>query len=258
MDEEKRKKLKEALKSDERFLEFIKQGAESDDYQKSKERVEKGPHPTREMLYDYVLNWTDQTGDENIMAHMTFCSVCSKEVLSIMKIEHELEEDMLDWANQQSLIEKLKQLVSSLSIPVYSFAADGLATRGEAAKTEKKQYAIDESIVFCVPIKSDGHLVILHYDESERVSLVFPAGSADNTFVRAGSEKKISGRVTGPAGKQNFKVIWTSQQLMDPEKINFKNEEDVERAINEFLDALADLNEGQWMETDYGFEVTEG
>jgi hypothetical protein len=257
MDEEKMKKLKEALKSDESFLEFLKQGAESDDFQKSKERVEKGPHPTREMLYDFVLNWTDQTGDESIMDHMAFCSVCSKEVLSIMKIEHELEEDMLDWVNQVPLIEKLKQLVSSLSIPVYSFAAEGLATRGDASETEKNQYAIDDSIVFCVPIKSDGHLVILHYDESEKVSLVFPAGSGDSTFVQGGSEKKISGTVTGPAGQQNFKVIWTSRQLMGPEKINFNNEEDIEHAINEFLDALAELEEEQWIETDYGFDVIE-
>ena len=258
MDEGKMKKLKEALKSGESFLEFLKQGAKSDDFQKSKERVEKGPHPTREMLYDFVLNWTDQTDDEKIMDHIAFCSVCSKEVLSIMKIEHELKEDLLDWVNQVPLIEKLKQLVSSLSIPVYSFAADGLATRGETVEKEKNQYAIDESIVFCVPITSDGHLVILHYDESEKVSLVFPAGFGDSTFVQGGSEKKISGKVTGPAGKQNFKVIWSSRQLMEPEKINFSDEEDIESTISEFLDALAELGEGQWMETDYGFEVTEG
>lgn len=258
MDEEKMKMLKEALKSDESFLEFLKRGAESDDYQKLKKRVEKGPHPTREMLYDYVLNWTDQTDEEKIMDHIAFCPVCSKEVLSIMKIENELDEDMLDWVNQQTLIEKLKQLVSSFSIPVYSFAADGLATRGEAAETDEIQYVIDESIVFCAPIASDGHLVILHYDESEKLSLVFPSDSEDNTFVRGGSEKKISGTVTGPVGKQNFKVIWTSQRLMEPEKINFDSEEDIECAISEFLDALAGLEEGQWMETDHGFEVTEG
>jgi hypothetical protein len=209
------------------------------------------------MLYDYVLNWTDQADDEKIMDHIAFCSVCSKEVLSIMKFEHELEEDLLDWASQPTLIEKLKQLVSSLSIPVYSFAADGLATRGEAAEIEKNQYAIDDSIVFCVPIKSDGHLVILHYDESEKVSLVFPTGPGDSTSVQGGSEKKISGRVTEPAGKQNFKVIWTSRQLMEPENINFNSEEDIERAINEFLDALTELEDEQWIETDYGFDVTE-
>jgi hypothetical protein len=258
MDKEKGEKLKEALKSNESFLKFLKQDAESNDYQKLKESVGKGPHPTSEMLYDYVLNWTDRTDDEKIMDHIAFCPVCSKEVLSIMKIEHELEDDMLDWVNQQPLIERLKNLVSSLSFPVYSFAADGLATRGEAAGAEKNQYAIEDSIVFCVPIKSDGHLVILHYDESEKVRLIFPASSQDSIFVRGGSEKKISGRVTAPAGKQNFKVIWTSNQLIEPAKINFRNEEDMERTINEFLDVLAELNEGEWIETNYGFEVTEG
>jgi hypothetical protein len=258
MDEEKGKKLKEALKSNESFLEFLKQDAESDDYQKLKERIEKGPHPTREMLYDYVLNWTEEIDDEKIMDHIGFCSICSKEVLSIMKIEQELEEDMLDWVNKQPLIQRLKKLVSSLSFPVYSFTADSLVTRGEASGKEKNQYAIEESIVFCVPITSDGYLVILHYDESEKVRLIFPASSQDSIFVRGGSEKKISGRVTAPAGKQNFKVIWTSKELIKPAKINFRNREDIERTINEFLDTLAELKEGEWIETDYGFEVTEG
>ena len=31
----------------------------------------------------------------------------------------------------------------------------------------------------------------------------------------------------------------------------------IEHAINEFLDALTELEEGEWIETDYGFEVTE-
>ena len=121
----------------------------------------------------------------------------------------------------------------------------------------RAQYTIKESIVFCVPIDSDGYLVILHYDESENVSMVFPTRSQDNTFVRAGTEKKISGTVTGPYGKQNFKVIWTSRPLIEPDEIDFSDEEDIERAINAFLDALAELNEGEWIETDYVFEVLE-
>jgi hypothetical protein len=258
MDEKKGKKLKEALKSNKGFLEFLKHEAESGEYQKLKERIEKGSHPTREMLYDYVLNWTEKVDDEKIMDHIGFCSICSKEVLSIMKIEQELEEDMLDWANQRPLIQRLKNLVSSLSLPVYGFTADSLVTRAETAEEEKRQYAIGESMVFCVPVTSDGYLVILHYDESEKVRLIFPASSQDSIFVRGGSEKKISGRVTAPAGKQNFKVIWTSKELIKPAKINFRDQEDVERTINEFLDALAELNEGEWIETDHGFEVTEG
>lgn len=258
MDEEKGKKLKEALKSNKGFLEFLKQEAESGEYQKLKERIEKGPHPTREMLYDYVLNWTEEIDDEKIMDHIGFCSICSKEVLSIMKIEQELEEDMLDWANKQPLIQRLKNLVSSLSLPVYGFTADSLVTRVDTAEKEKRPYAIGESMVFCVPVTSDGYLVILHYDEGEKVKMVFPTGPQDDTFVSGGSEKKISGRITGPSGKQFFKVIWTSRKLVDPEKINFPDDEDVENAISNFLEALDELGDGEWIETAYGIEVTEG
>jgi len=258
MDERKGKKLKEALRNNKAFVEFLKQEAESDEYQKLRERVEKGPHPTREMLYDYVLNWTEEIDDENIMDHIGFCSICSKEVLSIMKIEQELEEDMLDWANKQPLIQRLKNLVSSLSLPVYGFAPESLATRAGTAEEGKRQYAVGESMVFCVPVTSDGYLVILHYDEDGKIGMVFPTGPQDDTFVSGGSEKKISGRITGPSGKQFFKVIWTSRKLVDPKKINFHDDEDVEHSISKFLDALNELGDGEWIETDYGIEVTEG
>jgi len=257
MDEEKGKKMKEALKSNESFLEFLKQSAESDDYQKLRDRIEKEPHPTREMLYDYVLNWTENIDDEKIMDHIGFCSNCSKEVLNIMKIEQDLEEDMLDWVNKQPLIQRLKNLVSSISLPVYGFPADSLVTRTKTSGEEKKLYAVGESMVLCVPLTSDGYLVILHYDEDEKVTMVFPAGPQDDNFVSGGSEKKISGRITGPTGKQFFKAIWTSQKLVDPKKINFQDDEGVEHAINKFLDALDEVNEGEWIEMAYDIEVTE-
>ena len=258
MNEEKEKKLKEALKSNKGFLGFLKQEAESDEYQKLKERVERGPHPTREMLYDYVLNLTEEVDDEKIMDHIGFCSICSKEVLSIMKIEQELEEDMLNWVNKTPLIQRLKNLVSSLSLQVYSFTADSLVTRVETAEKEKKQYAIVELMVFCVPVTSDGYLVILHYDEDGKVKMVFPTGPQDDTFVNGGSEKKISGRIAGPSGKQFFKVIWTSRKLIAPEKINFHDDEDVEHSTNKLLDALDELGDGEWLETAYSIDVTEG
>ena len=257
MDERKGKRLKQALKSNEAFLEFLKEEAQSSEYQKFRERIEKGPHPTREMLYEYVLNWTEETDDENIMDHIAFCSICSKEVLSIMKLEQELEEDMLDWADREPLVQRLKNLVSSLSLPVYGFATDNLATRAEGPEV-KQQYAPGESMVLCVPVTSDGHLVILHYDQDGKLSMVFPTGPQHDTFVKGGSEKKISGRVTGPPGKQFFEVIWTKKKLLDPMEINFDDDEDVERAISSLLDALDRLAPEEWIETDYEIEVTEG
>lgn len=258
MNDEKGKKLKEALKSNKGFLEFLTQEAESDEYKKLKERIESGPHPTREMLYDYVLNLTEEIDDEKIMDHIGFCSICSKEVLSIMKIEQELEKDLLSWANKNPLIQRLKNLVSSLSLHVYSFTADNLVTRVETTEREKNQYKIGELMVFCVPVISDGYLVILHYDEDEKVKMVFPTGPQDDSFVTAGSEKKISGRITGPSGKQFFKVIWTSRKLVDSEEINFHDDEDIEHSTSKFLDALDELGDGEWLETAYCIEVIEG
>ena len=255
MDKGKEKRLKEALKTNESFLQLVKREVESGRHQELKERVEKGPHPTRQMLYDYVLNRTEERDDEEIMNHIAFCSICSKEILSIMKIEEDLEQDMLHWANKKPLIQRLKDLVTNLSLPVYAFAPDSLATRGEATGTER-QYAPGDSMVFCVSIISDGYLVILHYDEKDKISLVFPAASQDDTFVQGGIEKRLPGTITGPPGRQFLKVIWTSQKLLDPGEIDFHDDEDVEDSISAFLDSLNELGTGEWIETRYDIEVT--
>lgn len=252
MDEGNGKRLKEALKSNESFLDLLKRKAESGAH-----HALKGPHPTREMLYDYVLNWTDDMDDENIMAHIGSCSICSKEVLSIMKLEQELEDGMLEWANKQPLVQRLKNLISGLSLPVYGFATESPATRAETSE-KKREYTVGESMVLCVPVAADGYLVILHHDTEGRISMVFPGGPKDDNFVRGGSEKKISGRITGPPGKQFFKVIWTSRKLLAPATIDFNDDESVEISVETFLDALEGSDTGEWIETGYDIVVTEG
>jgi len=252
MEEGKGKRLKDALNSNESFLEFLKREAESGAHQELK-----GPHPTREMLYDYVLNWTEDMDDEKIMAHIGSCSICSKEVLSIMKIEQELEDGMLEWANKEPLVQRLKNLVSSLSLPVYGFPTGSLSTRAEASEKER-EYAVGDSMVLCVPVASDGYLVVLNYDADGRISMVFPTGPMDDNFVRGRTEKKISGRITGPPGKQFFKVIWTSKKLLDPATIDFNDDESVELSVETLLDSLDGSETGDWIETGYDIVVMEG
>ena len=58
------------------------------------------PHPTGEMLYNYVLDWTSQEDKEVIMRHIASCDFCLEEVLNIRRIEKELKEDLLEWANK--------------------------------------------------------------------------------------------------------------------------------------------------------------
>jgi hypothetical protein len=127
MSEDKSKNLKEVFKSDESFLDLLKQSSQSEAYRRAKKNVEKGPHPTNKMLYDYVLGWTGDIDDKNIMEHIGLCSACNKEVLEIMKIEEELEDESIDWANKQPLTERLKSFISSIIFPKDSIFPKRLA-----------------------------------------------------------------------------------------------------------------------------------
>ncbi len=214
MENGNREKFIKALESNDNLLDFIKEQASSGDYSKKAIDISRGPHPTKEMLYDYVLNWSDKKIENLIMEHIAICSQCSQEILDIMEIERKLDEDLLAWADEISLMQKIKNLISELSLPVYSIPVGAVVTRS-TTKDDTRQYSIGESFVFCMPVISNGYLVILHYDEKDNFSLIFPSNRKDDAFVRKGSEKKISGKVTGPTGKQYFKVFWTAKKVLN-------------------------------------------
>ncbi|MCP4107178.1 MAG: hypothetical protein GY749_16830 [Desulfobacteraceae bacterium] len=109
--EKKRIDLKEALNNNEDFMTFLEQEAISDEHQRLKKNIEKGPHPTGEMLYDYVLGWMDHKKSRVIRDHISLCSPCTSEVLRIRLIEEELEEELLDWVDKLSVLERLKKFV---------------------------------------------------------------------------------------------------------------------------------------------------
>ncbi len=254
MENEKNDKFIKALESNDSLLEFIKEQSMSGGLEKKAIDTVRGSHPTKEMLYDYVLNWADKKIESLIMEHIVICPQCGQEILDIMEIERELDEDMLKWADQISLTQKIKNLISELSLPVYSIPVGAVVTRS-TTKDDTKQYSIGESFVFCMPVNSDGYLVILHYDEKDNLSLIFPSNSNDDAFVRKGSEKKISGKVTGPTGKQYFKVFWTANKVLNTDNIDFKNEISIEKMINDYIDSLTDLKDSEWCETIYQYEV---
>jgi hypothetical protein len=216
----------------------------------------RGSHPTKEMLYDYVLNWADKKIESFIMEHIVICPQCSQEILDIMEIERELDEDLLKWADQVPLTQKIKNFISSMSLSVYSFPVDALETRSEGRK-DVKRYSIGDSLVFCIPVVSDGYLVVLQYDANEEISLISPFNSEDDGFINGGNEKRISGKVTGPIGKQYFQVFWSANNVLKPELMDFKDKDSVEEALNNYFDALKELKEDDWIETVYEYEVVE-
>jgi len=107
--------IKKAMKSNEDFLALLKQAAQSDEYRKLKKRAEEGPHPTDEMLYEYVLDVLDDEDARKIRDHISLCGICAKEVLQIRMMEENAEEELLAWTKNPSLWERMKWVTSNLS-----------------------------------------------------------------------------------------------------------------------------------------------
>ena len=73
MENEKNDKFIKALESNDSLLEFIKEQSMSGGHSKKAIDTVRGPHPTKEMLYDYVLNWSDKKIEPLIMEHIAIC-----------------------------------------------------------------------------------------------------------------------------------------------------------------------------------------
>lgn len=179
-----------------------------------------------------------------------------------------LKEGMDDWSRVSAeepwkgeLVKNLVMLQSSKSLTAYSGEYGLDVGRGDTDTEVQKrgidQYAIGDRMVFCVEAPDNGHMVIFHCDQTGKVQLVFPHSSIDNTFVSGGSEKRIRGTVTKPSGRQLFKAIWTSRQLLEPGKVDFDDELEIEKTIARFIHALAQLGEDDWQEVLYEFEAVE-
>lgn len=111
-----RKKINidDALKNDENFLQFLAQEAQSDSYRERKKQTEQGPHPTDDMLYDYVLGYLDEREAGIIREHIAFCGLCAQEVLQFRMIEENLEEKLVKQADTLSLKTRIQLLFSGM------------------------------------------------------------------------------------------------------------------------------------------------
>jgi hypothetical protein len=96
-----KKGAKNIFQGEKDFLGLLAQEACSDSYQEALRNVKQGPHPTDEMLYDYVWGNLDRHEARIIRVHIAFCEICAEEVLRLRLVEEELEERLLDWMNEK-------------------------------------------------------------------------------------------------------------------------------------------------------------
>jgi hypothetical protein len=81
------------------FFMSLEQKLRTDEFRKLKKKAEYGPHPTDDMLFNYVLGWMDDEDAEIIENHFLLCKICAEEVSRIRLIDSESNQALLDWAN---------------------------------------------------------------------------------------------------------------------------------------------------------------
>jgi len=261
--------LNMAFQSKENFLSFLKQEAQSTEFERKIKMVEKGSHPREDELYDYILGDLDEERSRAITNHILFCKYCAKEASTIMRIESETDEELLEATEKPPLLARLKKLKGKLQglvetsimavqgfplLPDSAYARGGHKKRGQQAD----RYHINDPIRFTVSIPHDGYLVAFNYDDTKGVEIIFPYNSDMKTKVSAGSKKNIDGIVEGPPGKQFLKAIWTSRNLLkDLSAEDFDDKSRMEHRLKDFFDILDCLDEKEWTAITYEYEVVE-
>jgi hypothetical protein len=127
MDSESRKSLSDALDRAGSFEDLMEEMARSepDAFRDRKAAAERGPHPPGAQLYDYVLGSVNQPVAAKILAHISLCTECLVEVISLRRLEDELLDDDMEWAQAPkgvtSLIKWVKDLVSTKPLDCVMF-----------------------------------------------------------------------------------------------------------------------------------------
>jgi hypothetical protein len=130
----------------------------------------------------------------------------------------------------------------------------GPGTR-ERQKIKRSTFKVGDPLLFSVSIPADGHLIVFHYNGTDRLALVFPSNSGQDSAVSTGEIKRIPGHVNGPAGQQFLKAIWTIDPLINPNDIHFSDQDSIEKALEDCFERLGKLKPDQWREVLCEFEV---
>ena len=92
--------FKDALGQEADFLDFVRREARAESWRARRQRTEKGPHPTKEMLLEYVWGTLDDGQKRTLRTHLTCCSSCSHLALRLETIRREAEEKLNSWSNE--------------------------------------------------------------------------------------------------------------------------------------------------------------
>jgi hypothetical protein len=153
----------------------------------------------------------------------------------------------------KALIDKLGTLVSEISFQCSAYTFDTV----KGTEQRRSRFAVGEPIIIYVeaPKVSDGHLTVIHYDDEYNLGMLFPNKKSDSTLVKPGQEKRLGLQAGKPTGRHYLKAIWTSEQIIKPEIVDFEDKSNVGSCIDDLLNSISDLSERDWMVSYAQFEV---
>jgi hypothetical protein len=124
---------------------------------------------------------------------------------------------------------------------------------GIIQKAEEKNniYSMGDQIIISIeaPKHKDGYFFILNYDDKSHLRFIFPSKSTDNNSIKASETKRVVTSTSFLSEQQYIKVIWSSDRIVVPEKINFEDEYDQLDTMESFLCKISDVDENEWMES---------
>jgi hypothetical protein len=259
MPKQKNNILNDALQDTDTFLDFIRTAAHSKEFGKALQQAGRGPHPSAEMLYEYVLGSLSRDAESAIMDHSLLCPACSEKISELMRFDDGLDASIAALA-EVSLAQKLKNLVSGLLLPLDTFLPCAEATRGSLKRGKKlpRRYRIGDKLQFYVVVPDRGYLLIMHYDCAGTVRLVYPDKLAESSAVAKGARIPINGEVSGPPGTHGLKAVWSRRKLFDFKDVDFTDEAQVVPALEKIVKKLSGLQPHAFRHAEYEYKVIRG
>jgi len=106
--------LKDAVRQEADFLGFVAQHARKEAFRTRRHTTKNGPHPTKEMLLDYVWDTLDADKHGILRTHLAGCSHCSYLAARLGAIRRNAEERLGAWSNESQSAASTRPAMSEL------------------------------------------------------------------------------------------------------------------------------------------------
>ncbi|MBF0397827.1 MAG: DUF4384 domain-containing protein [Desulfobacterales bacterium] len=287
--------LKEALQSEDKFWDFIKKKVQSNECKKESIEIDGHPSSEELYDYVYnQLDEKDEIRIIKHIALCDYCDEKISNILQIEKevekeiIAEEKKKPIIETPIEQTnpiITKRIENTITMFKIrplwekisawfiatlptpPNFNFAYanvrgdNGVQIRyrqhsSEQNQDEDNRCIIGEQKILKLKSPINGYVAVFHHSPYGEVNLIFPNDLEKNNFLNADESLDIPFTFSEPVGKHFIKAIWTEEQLLNSDKIDFQNKGAILKAVEDYLKALLNLDKDKGHAINIEFEVT--